>query len=181
MLRRISSTPKLRVLLAVAAVAIAADQASKLWIDASIEPGGRTAVIEDFFYISHVRNPGAAFGLFQGGSATLRIGFFTAVSAVAAIIILSFFRRLAPGDRFSALALALVLGGAAGNLVDRLLRGAVVDFLHFRLWGGLSWPDFNLADAFIVTGVVLLVIELLATESEARGRTRGAEGERRPR
>ena len=81
-------------------------------------------------------------------------------------LIISFFRQLAPGDRLSALALGLILGGAVGNLLDRLRYGEVVDFLHFTLWGGYSWPDFNFADRFIVVGVALLVLELLATEGE---------------
>jgi signal peptidase II len=67
------------------------------------------------------------------------------------------------------LSLGLILGGAGGNLVDRIFRGEVVDFLHFRLWGGYQWPDFNLADSFIVVGVALLIVELLASETETRG------------
>ena len=92
---------------------------------------------------------------------------------VAIGLILSFFHKLAPGDRFSALSLGLILAGAVGNLLDRIRFGEVVDFLHFRLWGGYSWPEFNLADSFIVVGVMLLVIELLATESERPNTTRG--------
>jgi len=64
-----------------------------------------------------------------------------------------------PGDRLSALALGLILGGAVGNLLDRIFRGEVVDFLHFKLWRGYTWPDFNLADSFIVVGVGLLILE----------------------
>jgi len=65
--------------------------------------------------------------------------------------------------------LGAILGGATGNLVDRVFRGGeVVDFLHFRLWSGYSWPDFNLADSFIVVGVGLLILELLVSEGEDR-------------
>ncbi len=64
--------------------------------------------------------------------------------------------------------LGLILGGAIGNLIDRIARGEVVDFLHFRLWNGYSWPDFNFADSFIVVGVGFLVLELLASEGETR-------------
>ena len=91
---------------------------------------------------------------------------FIGISVVAIGIIISFFRRLAPGDRLSALALGFILGGALGNLVDRVRYGEVVDFLHFRLWQGYSWPDFNLADSFIVVGVALLLLELFTTEGE---------------
>jgi signal peptidase II len=131
-------------------------------------------VIDGFFYLTHVRNPGAAFGLFTDAPATIRLTLFIGITLVAIAMIISFYRKLAPGDRFSALSLGLILGGAIGNLVDRVFRGEVVDFLHFRLWGGYQWPDFNLADSFIVVGVAFLVIELLAAESEARSDPAGA-------
>ena len=74
------------------------------------------------------------------------------------------------GERLDALAgieaRGFILGGALGNLVDRIRYGEVVDFLHFRLWQGYSWPDFNFADSFIVVGVALLLLELFATEGE---------------
>jgi signal peptidase II len=125
-------------------------------------------VIEGFFYITHVRNTGAAFGLFSDGPLAVRLTFFVSVSVVAVGIIISFFKKLSPGDRLAALALGLILGGALGNLVDRIFRHEVVDFLHFRLWRGYSWPDFNVADSAIVIGVALLLLELLATEGELR-------------
>ena len=93
---------------------------------------------------------------------------------MAVFIIISFYRKLGPGEKLSAFALGSILGGAVGNLLDRLFRsgelfnGEVVDFLHFILWGGYSWPDFNLADTFIVSGVGLLILELFATEGESR-------------
>ena len=125
-------------------------------------------MIAGFFHITHVRNPGAAFGILATSPEPVRIFFFIGVTLVAIGLIFSFYRKLAPGDRFSALSLGLILGGAVGNLIDRVRHGEVVDFLHFRLWGGYTWPDFNLADSFIVVGVILLVIELLATEGESR-------------
>jgi signal peptidase II len=76
----------------------------------------------------------------------------------------------------AALALGLILGGAIGNLIDRVRFHEVVDFLHFRLWGGYSWPDFNVADSCIVVGVGVLVLELLATEGETRAQIAEGEG-----
>jgi signal peptidase II len=157
-------TPKLRIGLGALLVSLLLDLVSKHWIDQNLPYGDKRAVIEGFFYITHVRNPGAAFGLFATAPETFRITFFISVSVLAIGVILSFYRRLAPGDRLSALALGMILGGAVGNLVDRVRYGEVVDFLHFRLWKGYSWPDFNLADSFIVVGVALLMLELLATE-----------------
>ena len=161
-------TPKLRVFLSALLVAVSLDQATKIWIDAKLTYADRIPVIDGFFYLTHVRNPGAAFSLFTDMDPSLRMAFFVSVSLVAMGIIASFFRKLAPGDRLSALALGMILGGAVGNLIDRLWHGEVVDFLHFRLWSGYSWPDFNLADSFIVVGVGLLVLELLASEGETR-------------
>ena len=146
------------------------DQLSKLLVAGNLSYGDRIPVIEGFFYLTHVRNTGAAFGLFAGAPVGIRLGFFVGISLVAVVIIVSFFRKLAPGDRLAALALGLVLGGAVGNLIDRIVRGEVVDFLHFRLWGGYSWPDFNFADSSIVVGVAILVLELLASEGESRAR-----------
>ena len=165
--------PKLGIFLTAAVVAFALDRATKTWVDASLTYADRISVIEGFFYLTHVRNPGAAFGLFATQPEPLRLGFFISVTLVAIGLMISFFRSLAPGDRLSALALGTILGGTLGNLCDRVFRGEVVDFLHFRLWSGYSWPDFNLADTFIVVGVALLVLELLASEGEERAQPSG--------
>jgi signal peptidase II len=125
------------------------------------------SVIDGFFYLTHVRNPGAAFSLFATAPEEFRAPFFIVVTLIAIGLIISFLRKLSPGERLSAFALGLILGGAVGNLIDRLVHGEVIDFLHIRLWAGYSWPDFNLADSFIVVGVALLVLELFASEGEA--------------
>ena len=161
-------TPKHWYTLIAFAVSLPLDLITKVMVDRNLTYADRIPVIEGFFYLTHVRNPGAAFGLFADGDPQIRLTIFIGVSIVAVFIILSFFRQLAPGDRLSALALGLILGGAVGNLTDRIFRGEVVDFLHFRLWRGYSWPDFNLADSFIVVGVGFLVLELLASEGEDR-------------
>ncbi len=161
-------TPKLRIFSVALVVSLALDWATKTWIVSSLTYADRITVIENFFYITHVRNPGAAFGLFATSPETIRLTFFIGVTLIAIGLIISFYRKLAPGDRLSALALGLILGGAAGNLYDRIVYKEVIDFLHFRLWSGYSWPDFNLADSWIVVGVALLVLELLAAEGEQR-------------
>ena len=164
-------TPKLRIGLVALLISLPLDQITKNLVVANMSYTDRREVIEGFFYLTHVRNTGAAFGLFADAPEPFRIIMFVTISLVAVGIIISFFLRLAPGDRLSALALGLILGGALGNLIDRFRFGEVVDFLHFRLWGGYSWPDFNLADTFIVIGVALLVLELLAHEGESRAPT----------
>jgi signal peptidase II len=168
-------SPKLRTFLIAFAISLPLDVISKIVVDRSLTYADRIPIIEGFFYLTHVRNPGAAFGLFADGDPVIRLTFFIGISVVAIGIILSFLRQLAPGDRLSALALGLILGGAVGNLSDRVLRKEVVDFLHVKLWAGFSWPDFNLADSFIVVGVAILILELLATEGEDRARAESGE------
>ena len=167
--------PKFKTFSVAFVVALALDQATKIWISESLSYSDRIGVIDGFFYLTHVRNPGAAFGMFTSVASEIRLPVFIGVAILAIGIIFSFYRQLAPGDRFTALTLGLILGGAVGNLLDRIFRGEVVDFLHFRLWTGYSWPDFNLADSFIVVGVVLLLLQLLATEGENRASESGAE------
>lgn len=171
-------TPKLRVGLLAFIASLAADFISKRLISHNLTYTDRHEIIPGFFYLTHVRNPGAAFGIFSDGDPTIRIWFFVIVSVLAIGIIISFFRQLAPGDRLHAFALGLILGGAVGNLIDRLWLGEVVDFLHIKLWGGYSWPDFNFADSFIVVGVALLILELLAAEGEKRASPEQSESAR---
>jgi signal peptidase II len=161
-------TPKLRTALAAFLVALPLDQVTKLAVDRHLTFADRIQVIEGFFYLTHVRNTGAAFGLFADSDPTLRMLFFVGVALIALFIIGSFFSKLAPGDRLPSFALGLILAGAIGNLIDRVSRGEVIDFLHFKLWAGYSWPDFNVADSCIVIGVGLLMLELIASEGESR-------------
>jgi len=159
---------KYRVALLTFAATFGLDVASKSAINANLSYADRIPVIEGFFYLTHVRNTGAAFGIFRDAPSEIRLFFFVGVAIFALGIVAHFLYQLAPGDKLSALALGLILGGAVGNLVDRIRLGEVIDFLHFNLWGGYSWPDFNLADTWIVVGVALLLIEMLAVEGEER-------------
>jgi signal peptidase II len=169
--------PKSRLFFAAFAIALALDQLTKAWVVNTLAFTDRVPVIDGFFYLTHVRNPGAAFSLFASAPESIRMPFFIVTTLIAIGLILSFFRQLSPGDRLSATALGLILGGALGNLIDRLVHGEVVDFLRIQLWGGHTWPDFNVADSSIVIGVALLVIELFATEGESLERPPGSESE----
>ena len=172
-------TPKARLFFGASAVSLVIDVTTKIWVATHMTFSDRIEVIEGFFYITNVRNRGAAFGLLSDAPELVRMFLFIGVTIVALGLIVSFYRRLAPGDRLAALALGLILGGAVGNLGDRIFRnGEVVDFLHFILWGGYVWPDFNFADTWIVTGVGLLVIELLASEGETRDDPAGVKPDR---
>ena len=161
-------TPKFRVALTAFLVCFTLDQATKIAIDTHLSYADKISIIPGFFYLTHVRNTGAAFGLFSDAPQVYRLIFFISVSVIAVGIIIAFYRKLSPGDRLAALARGLLLGGAIGNLIDRIFRQEVIYFLHFRLWRGYSWPDFNVADSAIVVGVGLLMLELLASEGEQR-------------
>jgi len=115
-------------------------------------PNESLPVIKSVFHITYVNNPGAAFGLLAN-----KTPIFIGVTLVVAVFILLTYNYLPPGRTLLRLALALMLGGAMGNLIDRVRFGYVIDFLDFRVW-----PVFNLADMAIVTGVVLLCWHILA-------------------
>ena len=164
-------TPKIRVCAALMALSFAADRLSKSWIESDFALGEERTVIEGLLYLTHVRNRGAAFGLFADADANVKAIVFAAAAALALAVVVIHLIGLAPGERRVAAALGLVAGGALGNLIDRLPpfgQGDVIDFLHVDLWGGYAWPDFNLADVAIVFGVAGLLIDMIGRESASR-------------
>lgn len=161
-------TPKLRILFTVVLVALPLDQLSKVLVESRLAQGERIPILAGFFYVTHARNPGAAFGLFAQVASDGKLMGFAVVSLIAIVIIAAFYHRLAPGDRVQAFGLSLVLAGASGNFIDRAWRGEVVDFLHVALWSGYAWPDFNVADLCIIMGVGALMTDLLSREAISR-------------
>jgi signal peptidase II len=137
------------------------DQLTKRWIVDHFHYGERWVVIPDFFNLTHVRNPGGAFSMMATLPPDFRQFFFLGTGALAIVLLLSFYRRLEAGQTRMTTAIGAVLGGAIGNLTDRIVYGEVIDFLDFRLWGGYIWPTFNMADTWIVLGVAVLMIEML--------------------
>ena len=161
---------KYYVLLAV--LVFLMDQVAKRIIVAKIPLNGSIEVINGFFRLSHVQNPGAAFGLFAESHSSLRIVFLVLFSVFAMSVVGWLLWKSSHTFSTTGMALALILGGALGNLWDRLVDGYVVDFLAFY-FGSYHWPDFNVADSAIVVGAILLVGEILFArppqEEEARG------------
>jgi signal peptidase II len=154
-------------LLAVSALVIALDRITKIWVSAHIAEGSAIAVIPRVFRITHVLNSGAAFSLFNDSPHPERTRWMLiAFSLLAAVVVLVVLLRV--GRRFSltALSMALVLGGAIGNVWDRLLTGTVVDFLEVHIVH-YHWPDFNVADSAIVVGGILLILDSLRSTSTA--------------
>jgi signal peptidase II len=160
-------SPKTRAFVISLLVVLPLDQATKQWIVSNIHYADRIEIIPGLFDLTHVRNAGGAFSFFANGPHEQRMVFFIGTTLIAIVLLLVFFRKLQSGEVLPATALGVVLGGALGNLTDRLRYGEVVDFLDVHLWGGYTWPTFNVADSAIVIGVSLLIIEIFLSE-EAR-------------
>lgn len=151
--------------LGVAVVVTVADQVSKHWILTlfAAHPGTRGFAVTPFMNLALTWNRGMSFGLFNS-DARFNTLVFTALAAVIVIALVLWLRRIREG--LLAIAIGLVIGGAIGNVIDRLLRGAVVDFLDFHL-GQWHFYVFNLADAAISVGVGLMVLDSLLARARA--------------
>lgn len=149
----------------LAAAVVAADQCTKWLARTLLHPGERHAVT-GFFNLVLAYNKGAAFSLFAGAQGW-QTPLFAAIALLAAAVISVLLLRAPPRRRLWCLGLALILGGALGNLIDRLRYGYVVDFLDFHV-GAWHWPAFNAADSAITLGAGLLILE-----SFLQGRGRG--------
>lgn len=159
-------------LYAIALAVTALDQASKLVIVSAMRLGQSVPVIPGLFDISYVLNPGAAFGILASRSSAFRSPFFVLVSLLAICLIVYYYHQhLHEPARLPAAALGLILGGAVGNLIDRLRLGMVIDFLDFHV-SGYHWPAFNVADASISVGVGLMLLQMLREWRRERTRTR---------
>jgi signal peptidase II len=141
-------------------IIVLADQLSKLAVERLTDEGFRQVMIPGFFNLVHAKNTGIAFSMLADwDSAVLRPALIVfALAAISMVVWLLHSGKA--GGRGARWGLTLVLGGAAGNLVDRILHGSVVDFLDFHL-GGHHWPAFNLADSCITIGAVLVIADLL--------------------
>jgi signal peptidase II len=156
-------------LLAISAIIILADRLTKVWVAAHIRLGGAIPVIPRVLRITHWTNEGAAFSLFADSASPHIVRWaLVGFSLAAALAVLVAMVRL--GDRFTltTIALALILGGALGNVHDRILYGSVVDFIEVHIFS-YHWPDFNVADSSVVTGACLLLLDsLLPHKNQAR-------------
>ena len=140
-------------------------------------------VVPQFWQHLYTQNRGAAWGVFSRAGDAFRVPFFYLISIAAVIFIFSYYRKLSTGQRYLQISLALVLGGAVGNALDRLIRGYVIDFIDWH-WGdphwqhpSLHWPTFNVADSAISVGLVLLLLEMLYVR--ATGKQTAASGVKR--
>ena len=146
-------------------VVLVVDQLSKWIVDRSVPLHHSIPIIDGLFNLTHVRNSGAAFGIFAGSHKAFRLPFLIAVSVLAIAFICIMLKRLRANETGLMCALALILGGAIGNLIDRLVYGEVTDFLDVY-WTEYHWPAFNIADSCITIGVAITLYFLLTAKGE---------------
>jgi signal peptidase II len=147
---------KMRTVSLIVGIILALDQATKALVSHTLALHESVPVIESFFHLTYERNTGAAFSLFAQTPAWFRQPFFLIMTSVAVVALILFLRQTEGTNRLLVVAIAAVLGGAVGNLVDRILYGEVTDFLLFH-WHGYYWPAFNVADSCITLGVLGLL------------------------
>jgi signal peptidase II len=155
------------LILTIAALVIVLDRATKLWIVSHIQPGQAIVIFPKVFRLTHVLNTGAAFSMFEGSTSpnlvrNVLIGF----SIFAVVVVLVLIWKMGRLLSLTSVALALILGGAIGNLYDRMRFAYVVDFLEVHIVH-YHWPDFNVADSAIVVGACLLLLEMLRPQRSA--------------
>ena len=136
------------------------DRATKAWFESQTPEGWRHELVHNFLYLVHSRNPGIAFGILADSASTathviMIVGSLAVIAVLAWLLVTNH-----NGSALAAAGLALLLGGATGNVTDRILHGAVTDF--FEIWfGAYHYPAFNVADSAITIGAVLIIFDIL--------------------
>ena len=144
--------------LIIAALIALLDQISKGFIIRSLRVGETRPIVPGVFHITHIKNTGASWGMFSGARVI-----FIVITLIVLLGVVCWYLKKKPSDRFLMSALALICGGAVGNLLDRIITGQVTDFLDFCL---IHFPVFNVADISITVGAILLFIHLIFCSSE---------------
>ncbi len=153
--------------LSLVLVVVVLDQLTKIWIVKSFQLYESLEVIPAFFNLTYLTNKGAAFGFLAGVDAAWRHYFFLILASVALVFVVIAWFRMRNDHRFYGPALALIAGGAIGNVIDRVRLGAVVDFLDFYV-AGYHWPAFNVADSAICVGVALFLLANILEEKQKK-------------
>ena len=146
---------KLIFLVTVSLTVILFDQLSKSWIEHHVSLYQSIQVIPNFFHITHIKNAGGAFGIFSEFKGLYFKTFFILFTFLAIGVVGFFYCKLKPNQNAPALGIALIIGGAIGNLIDRIRLGEVIDFIDVHYYS-LHWPAFNVADSAITIGSVFL-------------------------
>lgn len=154
----------------IAVFVILLDQLTKWLIVKNMFFGESIPIINNVLYITSHRNRGAAWGILQG-----QMWLFYAITIIVIVSIMYYLHKAAKGKRLLGTSLALMLGGAIGNFIDRVFRQEVVDFIHTYIFG-YNFPVFNIADSALVIGVALLIIQMLLDERGSKEKTYGENG-----
>lgn len=153
------------IFVVVAVAVIVLDQLTKSAIVARFSLHESYTIINNFFNLVYVMNPGAAFGFLAGASAMFRYIFFIGITVLAIVLIIFYLVKSKPQSVLIVLSFTLIFAGAVGNLTDRIRYGAVVDFLDVYV-GTWHWPAFNVADSAISIGAVLIIWEMIVTRKK---------------
>ncbi|MDY0300782.1 MAG: signal peptidase II [Trichlorobacter sp.] len=152
-----------RIFLLIVPTGILIDQLSKWYVHNTMSLYQSIPVIDGFFNITYLRNPGAAFSFLA--NTDWRIPFFIVITLVACAIILIVLQKMQHGQRLSHIALSMIFSGAIGNLIDRIRWGEVIDFLDVYVKQH-HWPAFNVADSLICVGVALMTLQMFREENK---------------
>lgn len=157
---------KYKLAFSLAGIVLFLDQASKIWISQTIPLWTEKTIIPGFFNLVHILNKGAAFGFLNRADISWQTYFFIAASALAIVLIIHLLRTVNRQDYYLFTGLGLILGGALGNLIDRIRIGKVIDFLDFYI-KQYHWPAFNVADIAIFCGTMCLIISFYKRKKSA--------------
>lgn len=158
------------MLLSLSGAIVALDQAVKIYVHTDFRLGESVTVMQDFFNITYVRNPGAAFGFLRDAPEAFRSIFFLSVPPAVMGIILAMLYTTPDSNKLQTFALSCVFGGAIGNYIDRIRFGYVVDYLDFHYKNIYTYPAFNVADIAIVSGVGFIMWEIFLEWKQERAK-----------
>lgn len=156
---------------AVAAATLALDQLSKSLVHAHLAAGEVVVLIGGYLRMIYVTNTGAVFGILSATPSPFKEALLLVIAALALGIMVYYFFRYPLERHLFHVGLGMVFGGAAGNIVDRLLRGYVIDFIDFHIKNRFSWPTFNVADCAICVGIALMILDMRAGRAGQREKT----------
>jgi signal peptidase II len=156
---------KWKIVLGWVVIILVLDRLTKIIVDRTMSLHQSIPIIDGLFSLTYVRNTGAAFGILSGSHEAFRLPFLILVSVLALGFVVVMLKRLRDQETGLITALAFIIGGALGNLVDRVLYGEVIDFLDFY-WSHYHWPAFNLADSCITVGVLITLYYLIRAKGE---------------
>lgn len=160
---------KYLLLATISCALVALDQLVKMYIHTQFDLGESISVIPNFFNLTYVRNPGAAFGFLRDAPETFRTLFFLLTPPIAMVIIVAILRGVPSSDKVQVVALCSIFGGALGNYIDRLRFGYVIDFIDVHYKNQWNYPAFNIADSAIVCGVIVLILLMIFEKKGVRG------------